>query len=148
MYKMIVEQENPFLSDSDIERILTSFIRSRQRQNREVTEEECQNILKWFNLSIINYETFQMLLKGKIEIEAFENDGDISYILAEQVEFATPILYDLMKDVDAKFKKDFGEWCVRASVTVLKTEGAVKGLGFESSILRQTFPQFEHCDLL
>jgi hypothetical protein len=50
-----------------------------------------------------------MLLKGKIEIEAFENDGDISYILAEQVEFATPILYDLMKDVDAKFKKDFGE---------------------------------------
>jgi hypothetical protein len=106
---MIVEQENPFLSDSDIERILTSFIRSRQRQNREVTEEECQNILKWFTLSVVNYRTFQMLLKGDLEIEAFENDDDISYILAGQVEFATPMLYDLMKDVDAKFKKDFGE---------------------------------------
>ena len=109
MYKMIVEQENKFLSESDIERILLSFISSRQRQNREVTEEECQSILRWFTLAIINYETFQMLLKGVIEIEAFEGNDDITYILADQVSYATPMLYDLMKDVDAKFKKDFGE---------------------------------------
>ncbi len=109
MYIKIVEQENKFLSDSDIERILLSFISSRQRQNREVTEEECQRILRWFTLAIVNYETFQMLLKGVLEIESFEGDDDITYILADQANYATPLLYDLMKEVDAKFKQDCGE---------------------------------------
>ena len=95
-------EQNPFLNDEQIERLLTSFIQARHRQGRSATEEECQKLLQWAILTCVNHDSLMMCLDGDLEIEEFGND-DIQFVRAESLSYHTPLMASIMEQLEDKF---------------------------------------------
>jgi hypothetical protein len=87
------------LQEQEIERILTSFIQSRNRQERECSLEECQELINWAVEVVVNYTTLQLLLKGHVEIEDFDGD-DVRLATPENIQFHTPLMNQIAKQIE------------------------------------------------
>lgn len=97
-----MSEQNPFLDDEQIERLLTSFIKARHRQGRGASEEECRELLQWAILTFVNYTSLMMCLDGTLEIEEFHDD-DIQFVRAESLEYHTPLMSQIMEQLEDKF---------------------------------------------
>jgi hypothetical protein len=97
-----MSEQNPFLNDEQIERLLTSFIKARHRQGREASEEECHQLLQWAILACVNHTSLMMCLEGELEIDEFDNN-DIQFIRAESLEYHTPLMTSIMEQLEDKF---------------------------------------------
>jgi hypothetical protein len=94
-------EPNPFLSEEQIDRLITSFINARHRQGREASLEECKKLLQWAILTYVHHASLEMCLEGTLEIEEFDNN-DIQFVRAETLEYHTPLMAEIMKQLEDK----------------------------------------------
>lgn len=92
-------------TDEQIERLLTSFIKSRRRQGLEATEEECCKLMEWATLAVVNYTGLMMCIDGHVEIQDFAND-DIQFVSAESIELHTPLMNQIMNQIEQRFEEE------------------------------------------
>lgn len=71
--RIMSNQNKPILTENQVKFIIDNFIHSRKKRNQEKpTEEECMNLIRWAEATLVNYAYLNFVMTGALNIDMIE----------------------------------------------------------------------------